>query len=371
MPRDFDDRLSRLRSRRMDNSNVVLMSEGYGEAYEKRTSNKATQYTLGAMQEVDPRSTQISHEEAEKVQRNLTDGLKDEHLTPEFRLQGSVPLNVHIRGASDVDLLVMEGRCLRVSPCQGGLKSYVDFTGSVLNNVLDLRKKAETVLERRFWGATVDKTPAKSIALSDGAFRRKVDVVPANWLDTATYQRNLEEASRGVEIVNKYTLEHISNYPFRYIAEIQTKAARTNDGARMGIRLAKNLKNDADNDIALSSYDIGSLIYHCPDHYIFHHLARDLMVLSGVDRWLDELMNNRSKAVELMTPDNTRRILDEGAKWEGLCRLAGEVADLARAVERELVGPNYYDLSDRDTVRKHLNENTIPLMPELMSGTRF
>lgn len=43
------------------------------------------------------------------------------------------------------------------------------------------------MLERRFWGAKVDKTPAKSIALSEGAFRRKVDVVPANWLDTATY----------------------------------------------------------------------------------------------------------------------------------------------------------------------------------------
>jgi len=80
MPRDFDERLSRLRSRRMDDNNSVLMAAGYGEAYEKRTANKATKYALGSMQEVDPRSTQISHEEAEKVERNLSEGLRDEHL---------------------------------------------------------------------------------------------------------------------------------------------------------------------------------------------------------------------------------------------------------------------------------------------------
>jgi len=370
MPRDFDERLSRLRSRRMDDNNTVLMSAGHGEAYEKRTANKATKYALGSMQEVDPRSTQISHEEAEKVERNLSEGLRDEHLYPEFKLQGSVPLNVHIRGASDVDLLVMEGRCLRVSPCVSSLKSYVDFSGNVKDTVLDLRRKSEIVLDRRFWGATVDKTPAKSIALSDGGFRRKVDVVPANWLDSADYQRSLDEASRGVEIVNKYTLEHIENYPFRYIAEIEAKAGLTNDGARMGIRLAKNLKNDSDADIELSSYDIGSLIYHCPSRYITHQVARDLMVLSGVERWLDELSKDRSTAIALMTPDKTRRILDEDAKWTGLLRLASDVTDLAKAVEKELVGPYYFDHSDRETIRKHLNENAIPLAPEFV-GSRF
>jgi len=105
MPRDFDDRLARLRMRRMDDQNIVLNSQGFGEAYEKRVTSKATKYALGAMQEVDPRSTQISHEEAEKVERNLKEGLSSEGLYPAFRLQGSVPLNVHIRGVSDVDLL--------------------------------------------------------------------------------------------------------------------------------------------------------------------------------------------------------------------------------------------------------------------------
>lgn len=370
MPRNFDDRLARLRMRRMDDQNNVLNSRSFGEAFEKRATSKATKYALGAMQEVDPRSTQISHEEAAKVERNLKEGLSFEGLYPTFRLQGSVPLNVHIRGVSDVDLLVIEGACLHRQYCEGSLKSYFPYSGigSLADDVLLLRAKSEVVLERRFWGATVDKTPAKSIQLSDGAFRRKVDVVPSNWLDTVIYQKTLDETRRGVEIVNKYTREHITNYPFIYIAEITAKARQTNEGARMGIRLAKNVKNDAEGEIALSSYDIGSLIYHCPDRYITHLVARDLMILSGIERWFDELSRDYTRATSLMTPDGTRRILDDAAKWEGLVKLSSEMTSLAQAVERELASPYDFTLPDRDTLRKRLNDNSIPLAPDFVGG---
>lgn len=371
MPRNFDERLARLRSRRMDNQNIVLNSQGFGESYEKRATNKATKYALGAMQEVDPRSTQISHEEAEKVERNLKEGLAPEGLYPAFRLQGSVPLNVHIRGVSDVDLLVIEGYYVQREPCAGSLKTYLPYTGrgELTDDVLYLRSKSEEVLVRRFWGATVDKSPAKSIQLSDGSFRRKVDVVPSNWFDTEDYQRTLDESRRGVQIVNKYTREHIRNYPFLYIEKITDKAQKTSEGARMGIRLAKNVKNDAEADIALSSYDIGSLIYHCPNHYIMHFIARDLMILSGVERWFDELSRDYSLASSLVTPDGTRRILDESAKWDGLLKLSSELTNLAQAVERELASPYDYTPVDRETLRKRLNDNAIPLAPEFIGGS--
>lgn len=371
MPRNFDERLARLRSRRMDDQNIVLNSQGFGESYEKRATSKATRYALGAMQEVDPRSTQISHEEAEKVERNLKEGLEPEGLFPVFRLQGSVPLNVHIRGVSDVDLLVIEGYYVQCEPCEGSLKSYLPYTGrgELADDVLYLRSKSEEVLARRFWGATVDKSPAKSIQLSDGSFRRKVDVVPSNWFDTKNYQRTLDESQRGVQIVNKYTREHIRNYPFLYIAKIADKAKKTSEGARMGIRLAKNVKNDAEADIALSSYDIGSLIYHCPDYYITHLIARDLMILSGIERWFDELARDYSRASSLMTPDGTRRILDEPVKWEGLLKLSSELTNLAQDVERELASPYDYTPVDRETLRKRLNDNSIPLAPGFIGGS--
>jgi hypothetical protein len=358
----------------MDDQNIVLSSQAFGESYEKRPANKATRYALGAMQEVDPRSTQISREEAQKVEKNLKDGLEAEGLCPEFRLQGSVPLNVHIRGTSDVDLLVIETRYLCYERCEGGQKSYLPYTGrgELADDVLFLRSKAEEVLTRRFWGATVDRSPAKSIQLSDGAFRRKVDVVPSNWLDTVSYQMTLEEARRGVQIVNKHTREHISNYPFVYIAEITSKARQTQEGARMAIRLAKNVKKDAEKEISLSSYDIGSLIYHCPNNYVTHQPARDLMVLAGVERWFDELSRDYVRATSLKTPDGTRQILDQTTKWEGLLILSSELTALAQSVEREIASPYDYLPVDRETLRSRLNASAVPLAPELTGvGIRF
>ena len=73
-----------------------------------------------------------------------------------------------------------------------------------------------------------------------------------------------------------------------------------------------------------------------------------------------------------MTPDGTRRVLDDDAKWGGLVKLSGELTELAKAVERELSSPYEYAPADRETLRKRLNDNSIPLAPELIgSGVRF
>ncbi len=259
MAMTFDEKLQRLKNRRIDTRGEVALQ--MQESYEKRSPNSATKYALGGMQEVNPRSTEISVEEAKKVKRNLQEGLKDVSLKPEFKLQGSVPINVHIRGASDVDLLVIDGKYVRTAPCLDGMKTYgaYDGLGSIDQDVLHLRQQSELVLERRFHGATIDKSNAKSIELSEGAFRRKVDVVPSCWYDSAEFQRTLDERLRAVEILDKYSMTLIKNFPFLYMHEIDQKGLSTNGGSKMAIRLAKNVKNDSDAEIELSSYDIGSL----------------------------------------------------------------------------------------------------------------
>ena len=92
------------------------------------------------------------------------------------------------------------------------------------------------------------------------------------------------------------------------------------------------------------------------------------MILSGVERWFDELSRDDTLATSLMTPDGTRRILDNAAKWEGLVKLSGELTSLAQVVERELASPYDFTLPDRDTLRKRLNDSSIPLAPEFIGG---
>jgi len=365
MDYNIEDRLKRLKSRRMDASNVSLLTRGYVEEFDRRTNNQATRYALGSMQEVDFRSTEISIEEAQKVEKALTERLPKHGYRPEFRLQGSVPMNTHIRGASDVDLLEILGETLTFARSGPNAPNYSLSTrpGTIADEVLAMRKVSEEELSTHFWGATIDKTNAKSIQLSDGAFRRKVDVVPSHWFDSVDYQQHRHEVFLGIGIIDKHTKENHHNYPFLFRHHIDQKGAETDGGAKMAIRLLKNLSADSQKELAISSYDIASLVFHCPPHTIAREVARDLAIISGISAFLNQLAANRSEAETLMSPDRTRRIFDKSEKWNSLLTLAENTSQLAREVERELVGPSIFMDRDFGQVLKSLNESRIPVVP--------
>jgi len=360
MPYTLDERLARLKQRRFDPALLDKSTRVLEEAYLKRATNTATLYALGSMQEVNPRSTEISIEESDKVQSTLKDGLKHHELYPSFRRQGSVPLNVHIYGGSDVDLLVLEGAYLQFERCADSNKTYSPYTGrgTLIDDVLHLRAKSIEVLNARYWGAKVDTTPAKCVELSEGGFRRKVDVVPSHWHDGANFQRSLEETIRGVVLVDRKTRESIRNYPFLYMAHINFKNERTAGGTKMSVRLVKNLKNDTSTDIELSSYDIGALIYHCPEAYIQYVPERDLQIMNGTERWFYELSQNKQMAMALNTPDNTRKIIDSEEKWKGLGLMAMELANLSIQIASETL-PSHLN---QQQIREHLQDRLIPMV---------
>lgn len=363
---NIDDRLSRLKNRRTDNSNIAMLGMGFRESFENRTAYKSTKYVLGSMQEVDARSTEISKEEATKVEKALTTRLKDYGLSPDFRLQGSVPMNTHILGVSDVDLLVIHGQYFTFSRTGAKANLYTRIADgtTAAQDVLKMRGYSEIELKKHFHGSNIDTSNAKSIQLSEGGFRRKVDVVPAHWYNSDDYQTYGFELFRGINVIDKFTGLATTNYPFRFASEIKTKAAATNEGALMAIRLLKNIKSDADEDIELSSYDIAGLMYRCPDEYIQSQIARDLMILSGTQKWLQILVNDKVKTLSLFTPDFTRKIVDTNEKWMGLQRLSNNLTDLAREVGNEIAGPNYFGERPLDEIQKHLNESQIPLVPQ-------
>ena len=120
MPRDIGQRLSALRARRagtdrlsavaMDARQDMLAKSFMKESYQAKAKSKShTEYALGAMQEVDTAYTRISLDTAERVGNQLEAFLDSRGVKVIFELQGSVPLNVHIRGVSDVDLLTLSG----------------------------------------------------------------------------------------------------------------------------------------------------------------------------------------------------------------------------------------------------------------------
>jgi hypothetical protein len=352
MARDINTRLVNLSRRRSGTDRLERLAEDarvdavikshIEEAWQKRARTQPyTRYALGAMQEVDTDYTRISLETAERIGNQLNKGLSAAGRSVEFRLQGSVALNVHIRGVSDVDLLNLDLGFLTYSAA--GVRSLSGlYTSPTLKNSIDvlatLRTEAEKILKAKFPTAQVDTSGSKAICISGGSLARPVDVVPSHWHDTIDYQASLQERDRGVTILNKRVPTTIDNLPFLHIDRIHGRDVEVMGGLKKAIRLCKNVKNDAieeGSQIDFPSFDIAATMYHAEMAALRKNFFHELAVLAETQRFLDELYHNATKAKALIVPDGSRRIFDTEQKYEGLRTLSHEMDYLAREVAKE------------------------------------
>ncbi|MGW8192534.1 hypothetical protein [Sphingomonas hankookensis] len=346
MARNINDRLTKLNSRRKGTDRLdrvatesyaeVLAKSLVTESWEKRaTTQPHTRYALGAMQAVGDRYTQISIDTAERVGKQLIANLP---MSVSFRLQGSVPLDVHIRGVSDVDLLTLDNRFLTYNRFGSRANTYSSTTLTSLGALLELRREAERILKAAYPAAKVDCSGGKCIALSGGSLARPVDVVPSHWDDNAAYQSSLQEHDRGVTILNKAVPETLGNLPFLHIKRVHDRDTLALGGLKKAIRLTKSVKNDAENESSaakLPSFDIAALLYHADQTALRSGYTYELAILRETQRFLDWCYHNKEAAKQLKTPDESRCILNTEDKFTALTTISVEMDALAKEVARE------------------------------------
>jgi len=350
--RDIGKRLQQLKARRSGTDRIALLNSTdgldvlaksiYGESYMRRAAGqKHTQYALGAMQPVDADYTRISLAEAERVGKQLDAGLRARGRDVGFRLQGSVPCDIHIRGVSDVDLLVLDEAFITYDATgararAGQFNSPIAYTP--LSALQSLRSGAESILKDKFPQAKVDTSGAKAIKLSGGSLRRPVDVVPSHWHDTSDYQATWREVDRGVKILDKSIPESVLNMPFRHIERIDQRDAQARSGLKKAIRLLKNVKADAIEEgakIPLPSFDIASAMWHADLSALAAGSVYELAIVAEAVRHLDYLARNAAHAKTLLVPDGSRPIFNTTEKLEALVQLSLEMDDLALQIGRK------------------------------------
>jgi hypothetical protein len=362
---NYSQKLANMRTRRQGLDSAVSLNKSassytadaanFTEAYEIRAKTEAIKYALGAMQELEAKYTKISIEEGDRVREQLRTGLDNAGIPVTFDYQGSVPLNIHIRFSSDIDLLVLHDGFVTADSLGPRSHAYTTLPGNVLVDMLKLRQTCEVILEEKFPAVDVDKNGAKSIALSGGSLRRKVDVVPSHWHDTAAYQQSFAKHDREVKVLNKDDVCMIANRPFLYMKKVEDKDQRTTGGTKKAIRLLKNIKKDSTNEITLSSYDIAALIWQMNDNSLNKPYYLELSLVAEVQKHLQFLVDNPVYAQTLDVPDQSRKILDSSDKLRSLKLLKIEVDELAKDIAHE-IGPI---MISGDYVQKRLMEAQI------------
>ena len=353
MAGNINNRLTQLRARRdgsrgmardslMKSESLASLLYPTPEAWEKRggANQPYTRYAIGAMQPVSDTYTKVSKDTANRVANQLRDRLPNGGINAEFRLQGSVALDVHIKGVSDVDLVVLDTSFFTymVTGAVAQRGGYTNPTARTSVGVLnELRTQVESDLVAAFPAAKVDKTGAKAVKITGGSLARDVDVVPAHWHDSIAYQSSGSEIDRGVKILNKKMATTIDNYPFLHIERIRSRCNSVGGGLRKSIRLCKNVKEDSDREIPLPSFDIAATMYHANQAALGVGTIFELSILAETQRHLDELARNHDMAKKLYVPDGSRPIFDTDEKLHGLLMLSIEMDELLSNVYSEHV----------------------------------
>ncbi|MDD2384620.1 MAG: hypothetical protein PHN18_10560 [Sulfurospirillaceae bacterium] len=356
---DFKKRLASLKERRQGSkeraiyeSQLDLLSKNYAlfsgqdlrkqEIYETLNESDSIKYAIGGMAPVDEKSTNISISEGQRVADSLIKSLALRGINATAKLQGSVALDVHIKGHSDVDMLIVyeDLVIVEVPEIFPHMYSSPSTPRSMVDVIKDIRLNSENILPKNFPQANIDCTGNKAIKLSEGSLLRKVDIVPASWYDTRDYQQTRQQSDRGIKIYHKNTHELELNLPFKHIKLISDRDDIYNGNLRSVIRLMKNIVADMPDykqhaAKKLSSYDLASIAYHMEQELYLPYNMR-VGLVEKIRAFLYLLFTNYSFRDNLNVPDLSRKIFNHQDKIKSLEILLIEFSSLAESIAKDI-----------------------------------
>tara|TARA_R110002033_G_scaffold72897_1_gene124159 strand:+ start:110849 stop:111910 length:1062 start_codon:yes stop_codon:yes gene_type:complete len=280
-------------------------------------------YVRLAMNAVPPDYTAKSKEAGEMVKSHLSKELVD----VVYKYQGSVMTDTHIKGASDIDLLVITNKYYRIAWVklnnilndfalkQKYYQSQIaklerettisNYQGNALEDLRQLRLDSEIILRKIY--QECDITKPKAIKINNLNLNREVDTVIANWYDSVDSIINDKGDYRGIQVYNKdkHNRGDVS-FPFLSISKINDKSSMTNGRLKKMIRFLKNIKEDSNHDIDLNSFEINAICY---DINIDKYEDKSFYELVGVIyNQLKSLTTSSYHADRLISVDGTESI---------------------------------------------------------------
>lgn len=333
MPKyNYKTKLSKLSARRTD---PVVNKAFVTESFRTGVVPETVKYVFESMTPIDKGYTAKSYEEAERVQKQISAGLNT-GISVEYDYQGSVPLNTHIKLHSDLDILTVHSSFYSLEP---PLTPIVRYTGDPLKDLRDLRENVFQTLSRVYYAAKVKNSSAKAISISGGSLQRKFDIIICNWYETVDYQRTNYKHDKAINIYDKNVDARLQDHPFKHISEVEIKSSQiAGDNFKRLVRLLKNVKVDADEQINLSSFLITSVMYHMHNSRFVSNYNNSTNLLVAASEHLNSVITQEAFRKSLLSPNKKELLfaVDDRQKVVELKKLKQELDEIIRDLADEL-----------------------------------
>lgn len=331
----LESRVKRLQLRKSDLTKGIITKSRALAKTEGRfdSSADASEYITEAMTPVEPEYTKKTFEECDRVQLQIAEACSTESVTVSFAHQGSVTTDTHVKFYSDIDLLVLTEKFIDL---QNPLVPTNPYKGDPMADLKQIRTIVEDRLTSSFPKAKVDKSGKKAVAISGGSLSRKIDIISASWLETEEYRKTNAGHHRGVRILDLDGPQRISNFPFLHNKEISDKDAAVRGALKKTIRFVKSARYDADQEIAVSSYDIASLCYHIPADDLLKYQNNDIALAIIFYNFSVRLAADSTLQSQMYVPNKTRLIFgDQAVKVSELQTLNSEIIAIINQAQQQ------------------------------------
>ncbi|WP_284652111.1 hypothetical protein [Flavobacterium terrisoli] len=323
----------------------LLFSKSFSDELRGITDSgsKLLEYIKRSMQGVEPRYTERTFEAGDKIKEQL----RKNNPGLDYKYQGSVMCNTHIKGHSDIDLVQItnsfyshesitkfnekysSGYYLTLPQKQNLLEviNGTPYQGDTNADLKKIRTDAETVLVSTY--KNVDTSKPKSIEVNPTNPDRVVDVVTASWYVNVNSAMNDDADLKGIQVYDKAKNTRLPvDFPFLKIRLLNEKDKSVNGRLKKMIRFVKTLKADSEYDLKqLSSFDISSVCYNINalDYYDKSYYELVFVLYSE----LKKIIENETYRNSIMSIDGSEPVFrgkDEKVRLLGL--IFTEIASL-------------------------------------------
>lgn len=361
MQKNYADLVQRVKSRSNPDSirETELFSKSFNEDFRGLgiPYTEVFEYVKRAMQGVESEYTERTIEAGNKIKEHL----KRNNSSLDYKFQGSVMCNTHIKGHSDIDLVQITNSFYSHEPIvkfnekftsssyltlsqKQNLLSVINGTpykDDVRDNLRKIRLEAETVLTSTY--KYVDITKSKSIEVNPTNPDRLVDVVTASWYKNVDSVLDNDVDKNGIQIYDKEkNLRLPVDFPFLKIQLLNEKDKSVNGRLKKMIRFLKTIKADSEYNLnEISSFDISSICYNIPTWKYSDKPYYELVIVLYSE--LKKIIEDENYRNSIRSIDNTEYIFKD----------KNEKVRLLRLIFNELL-PIYQDLSPQTSFTKFL-----------------